>query len=577
LAVVLAIAVAPAITAGPAVVHAAADPGSLAGQDDLARWVNPYVGTQPGGPDFGTGGGAGDTFPGADVPFGMVQWSPDTATHQHGGYLYDDNRIKGFSLTHLSGPGCSTFEDIPFMPVVGEVTTSPASDPARYLSTFSHTNEKLSPGYYGVSLDNGAKVELTTTQHTGSGRLTYPAGKPATLLVNTSGSVMGTDDAQTTIGQDTISGWAVSGRFCGTNHRYRVHFQAKFDQPFASIGTWKDGAVTPGASVTSGGSPAKIDPAAQPAKTAQAQQVAAEGGGSGSGPVHSLDTTVAGPGTGAFVTFDTSASQIVNVRVGLSFVSLDGADANLAQENPDHSFDGVAAAARAAWNDRLGTVKIKGGTDGQRTTFYTALYHSLLHPNVISDADGSYVGFDGRVHVAPDGHAQFSNFSGWDIYRSESQLIALVAPQEASDIARSMVDFAEQGGSWDRWTVTNGYTGVMIGDPYHIIVSNMYAFGANDFDATKALLLMERGATQPTQGYQERPGLDDYVKLGYVAPGAPGVWGPAATTLEYTNADFAIAQLARRLGDGSSYDTFAKRSQYWQNLFNPASGLYPAA
>jgi hypothetical protein len=135
-----------------------------------------------------------------------------------------------------------------------------------------------------------------------------------------------------------------------------------------------------------------------------------------------------------------------------------------------------------------------------------------------------------------------------------------------------MVDFAEQGGSWDRWTVTNGYTGVMIGDPYHIIVSNMYAFGANDFDATKALLLMERGATQPTQGYQERPGLDDYVKLGYVAPGAPGVWGPAATTLEYTNADFAIAQLARRLGDGSSYDTFAKRSQYWQNLFNPASG-----
>ncbi|MFD1534251.1 GH92 family glycosyl hydrolase [Pseudonocardia aurantiaca] len=546
-----------------------ADASPAAAVADSARWVNPHIGTKPGGPDFGTGGGAGNTFPGAVVPFGMVQWSPDTATHQPGGYFYDDNRIKGFSLTHLSGPGCSTFQDIPFMPVVGDVPTAPAADPARYISTFSHANEKLSPGYYGVTLDNGANVELTTTQHTGSGRFTYPAGKIATLLVNTSGSIMGTDDAQTTIGRDTISGWAVSGRFCGAGHRYRVHFQAKFDRPFASIGTWKDSAVTPGVSAATGGSPAKINATALLAKTAQA---AAERGVVGPQPAQALDTIAAGPGTGAFVTFDNLMSQTVNVQVGLSFVSLAGAAANLVAENTGRTFDEVAAAARAEWNKRLSTIKIQGGSDAERTTFYTALYHSLLHPNVISDADGRYLGFDGRVHVAPEGRRQFSNLSGWDIYRSESQLIGLLAPQEASDIARSMADFAEQGGSWDRWSVTNGYTGVMNGDPYHIIVSNMHAFGARDFDAAKALQLMVRGATQPTRGYEERPGLDDYQRLGYVAPGAPGVWGSAATTLEYTSADFAISQLAGRIGDAATHDTFAKRAQYWRNLFNPSSG-----
>src|SRR6266545_6579042 len=182
--------------------------------DDLARWVNPYTGTKPGGPDQGTGGGAGNTFPGADVPFGMVQWSPDTATHQHGGYFFDDNRIKGFSLTHLSGAGCSTYEDIPIMPFVGEVTTSPATDPGRYLSKFSHANESVSPGRYSVALDSGARVDLSVTQRTGIGRFSFPAGGPATMLVNTAGSIAGASDAETTIGSNIISGWVNSGAFC---------------------------------------------------------------------------------------------------------------------------------------------------------------------------------------------------------------------------------------------------------------------------------------------------------------------------------------------------------------------------
>jgi predicted alpha-1,2-mannosidase len=540
--------------------------------DDLARWVNPYTGTKPGGPDQGTGGGAGNTFPGADVPFGMVQWSPDTAIHQHGGYFFDDNRIKGFSLTHLSGAGCSTYEDIPIMPFVGEVTTSPAADPARYLSKFSHANESVAPGKYSVGLDSGARVDLSVTQRTGIGRFTFPAGSPATVLVNTSGSIAGASDAETTIGSNVITGWVNSGGFCGAGDRYRLYYRAEFSAPFASFGTWKNGSVTPGKASEQGGSDPKIDLR----KANAPKTLAAQAGAPKAAAAAVQDTTVSGPGTGGFVTFDLLATPTVEVRIGLSFVGIDGAAKNLRAESAKKSFDTIATAARASWNTVLNRIAVTGGTDAEKTTFYTALYHSLLQPNVFSDTDGRYIGFDGRIHTADKGHAIYTNFSGWDVYRSQMQLLAVIAPKEASDIARSMIAFAEQGGSWDRWTVANDYTGVMVGDPYHVIVSTMYAFGAKDFDASKALLLMMRGATQPTLGYEERPGLTDYMNLGYVPMGAQDVWGPGATTLEYTTADFAIADLARRLGDGATWSTFMKRAQNWQNLFDPGTNyLHP--
>ncbi|ONI85404.1 alpha-mannosidase [Actinosynnema sp. ALI-1.44] len=541
----------------------AATSQSRAAVEDLAKFVNPYVGTKPGGADHGTGGGAGNTFPGAVVPFGMVQWSPDTVTHQHGGYYYDDTRIKGFSLTHLSGAGCSTYQDIPFMPFVGQVTTSPAADPNRYIAKFNRANETATPGYYGVTLGSGAKVELTATQRTGAGRLRFPAGAMSTLLVNTSGSVAGTEDAETVIGTDSISGWATSGKFCGANHRYRVYFHAQFDRPFESVGTWKNGTVTQGKRAERGGSPPKVD-----LDAVDAPKTTDRAGKPAKRSLAPMDTTVSGPGSGGFVTFDSFESDTVNVRVGLSFVSVDGAKGNLAAENG--TFDQVKGDARAAWNAKLNQIQVKGGTPDERTTFYTSLYHALIQPNVFSDADGRYAGFDGRVHTTD--RPVYTNFSGWDVYRSQFQLLALLAPKEASDIARSMMLYAEQGGAWDRWTVANGYTGVMNGDPYHIIVSTAYAFGAKDFDASKALLLMLRGATQPTQGYVERPGLEDYQSLGYVPMGAPNVWGPAATTLEYTSADFAIAELARRLGDTATWSAFMKRAQNWQNLYNPGNG-----
>lgn len=194
---------------------------------DPAQYVNPFVGTKPGGPDFGHGGGAGNTFPGADAPFGMVQWSPDTVTHQHGGYHYDDNRIRGFSLTHLSGPGCSDFGNIPFMPVLG-------SAPVGH-STFSHANESASPGYYSVAFDNGLRTELTTTARSGMARFTYPAGQQASLSVDAA-KAFNAASGSVTVGTDTMSGYTDSGGFCGAGNRYRLYFHAAFDRPFTTAG-----------------------------------------------------------------------------------------------------------------------------------------------------------------------------------------------------------------------------------------------------------------------------------------------------------------------------------------------------
>lgn len=525
------------------------------GPQDLAAYVNPFIGTKPGGTDYGTGGGAGNTFPGADVPFGMVQWSPDTDKAQPGGYYYDDDKIRGFSLTHLSGAGCDGAQDLPFMPYVGTVTSSPATDPAHYLDGFSHADESATAGYYKVTMGSGTKVELTATQRSGAARLTYPTGRSASLLVNVSGSIGGASDAQATItGDRTITGYVASGHFCGGDNRYRVYFSATFDRPFASVGTWHNGAVTPGDESVQGIAHAKVRNVEEDATSTDHSSV-----------------SVSGPGSGAYVTFDTATAKkaTVGVRVGLSYVSIHGAAANASAEQGTAPFDKIVDRARDAWNQRLNQIRVSGGTDAQRTAFYTALYHSLLQPNVFSDADGRYIGFDGRIHKAAKGHAQYANFSGWDVYRSEAQLLALLAPHDAGDIAQSMYNQAHQAGDvWDRWSVNNDFEGVMNGDPYHSILASMYAFGATGFDAKAALTSMVKGATtiQPaTSRYVERPGLADYQKLGYLP-------GDVSTTLEYTTADFGIADLAGRLDENATRDTFMKRAQNWQNLYNPANG-----
>lgn len=571
----LALALLPPLTAIPA--HAAAintptstqaapaqsaAPVSPAPASGLPGYVNTFLGTQDGGPDFGHGGGAGMNFPGAVTPFGMMQWSPDTVRSSGGGYKYEDNRLRGFSMTHISGPGCTGAQDFPVTPISGTIQNSPATHGSDYVHTFAHTNEQATPGYYGVTDDTGVKTELTASTRGGVGRFSFPAGKPGTLLLNVTGSINGVDDAEATIHGDTVSGWARTGGFCGAKTKYYVYFSATFDQPVKAYGTWLNDSVAPGEAKVRGSAPARVPQQSNkivgrvhngPSKRPLPQTVHPFKG----------DVTVKGPGSGVYLQFD--PGKPVQMRTGLSYVSVDGAKKNLSAEIGHRGFDTVRQAAHRAWQARLGQIKVAGGTPDRLTTFYTALYHALLQPYVFDDVDGRYTGFDYRTHKVRKGHHQYATFSGWDIYRSEAQLIGFLDPKVGSDIAQSMYNDAHSiGDVWDRWSHQNTITGVMNGDPYHSVVASMYAFGARGFDAKGALTAMVNGANRVGEksGYTERPGNSDYLKLGYV-PGDP------ATTLEYGMADFGIAQLAGRLGESKTSTEFMKRAHNWENIYNP--------
>ncbi|MBB5868464.1 putative alpha-1,2-mannosidase [Allocatelliglobosispora scoriae] len=537
----------------------AADPAAAA-VPDPASTVNTLIGSS----------NSGETFPGAVAPFGMVAWSPENTrgdqarTPEPGGYAYDAARIRGFSLTHLSGTGCAGASgDVPFLPIPGTVTSSPTSDTtdATYASNFSHANETATAGYYRVGLASGVNVELTASTRTGSGRFTYPTGQAATMLVRTSNSEVGSSAATTTIdaANRTISGSVTSGNFCGYINQigrrsyYTLYFHAVFDKAFTSTGTWKNGTVTGGSTSSSGGTTYGTD-----------------------------GWPVRGQGSGGYVTFDTSGGTTVTARVGISYVSAANAQANLTSENPaGTSFDTMRTRAKDAWNAALNRIEISGGTAAQNTTFYTALYHSLLHPNVFSDVNGQYTGMDQAVHQVSSGQsAQYANFSGWDVYRSQLQLVTLLRPDIGSDIAQSLLNQANQNnGVWDRWTHNQGGTHVMTGDPAHAALPSIYAFGGTAFNSSAALTSMLNAATTVTaddlsrNGWNvmvvgERPSLDQYLSKGYV-PTNGNAWGGAGETLEDVSADFALSQLAQRLGNTGAASTFLQRAQNWRNVFHP--------
>ena len=542
---------------------------------DPAALVNPLIGTTNGGNDY----------PGATLPLGMVAWSPEEPRNHPrrqvqgvpgsmhddlgrpaapGGYEYSSNRISGFSLTHLMGTGCAGASgDIPFMPYAGEITTSPAEDSGAeiYGSTFSHDHETAQAGYYRVELDNGVVAELTSTLRTGSGRLTYPQGKPAVMLVRTAYSETGSTDAHIHVDPKTrtISGSVTSGNFCGylgtVNRRsyYTLYFVAHFDTPFRSEGTWQGATVRPAGLEASGGTTYGTKGFVPP-----------------------------GTGSGGWVVLDTSKSASVGVRVGISYVSALNAEANLRAENPEGTpFELVREKAHSSWNEVLKRIQVEGGTHDEQIVFYTALYHTLMGENLYSDVDGSYMGMDGRVHkVAAPQNAQYSTFSGWDVYRSQLQLLTLLAPDVGGDVAQSLLNQANQnGGEWDRWTHNAGITHVMNGDPSAPAIADILAFGGKNFDAKAAYQSLLRAATVPTahdlsndgcevECVGQRPSLDKWLSLHYI-PVEANAWGPAADTLEDATADFAVSELARHMGDDATRKQFLARAEYWKNIFNP--------
>ncbi len=522
-----------------------------------AALVNPEAGT-----GIGTvAPGNVSEYPGASVPLGMVQFSPDTSPDRQvatgSGYDYADSEISGFSLTHLSGPGCAIYGDIPILPVTGPVPAKP--DAA--VQSFSHSGEQASAGNYNVDLgsrgDGGIGVHLTATTRSALGSFEFPAlPQPSRgvsiagaddLLFKVSDSANGSSSSQVqVVGTDRLVGSVTSGNFCGIPGDYTLHFAAQFSEPFASRGTWENGAV--GAKGTCAG-------------TASAS-------------------------CGAWLSFRKPGhfgAQRVMVKVGISFVSAAGASANLRAEDPGWSFSAISRAATEEWNSILDRVAVHGGSETARRTFYTALYHSLLFPSVFSDDDGRYTGFDRRVHTLAQGHVQYSNISEADIYRSEVPLLAVLLPGPTSQMVQSLLNDANQtsGGFLPKWVIANNDASQWDGDSVDPLIADAYAYGARGFDLERALKVMIHGATVPEAGFAERPNLTEYLSQGWVPALTYDITSYPYTdggseTLEYSIDDFSISRLARAAGDRAEAAVFAKRGQNWQNLFNPATGYLAA-
>jgi predicted alpha-1,2-mannosidase len=491
--------------------------------------VNPFVGTQ----NFG------NTFPGASAPFGMVQVSPDTGGQ--GGYDYEQNRIHGFSQTHLSGVGCSVAGELPIMPTTGAVTTA---DHNAYRSTYSHADEKAEPGYYRVGLSTyGIGAELTATPRTGWQRYTFPSTGAANVLFNTGKANQDVFDSEVhVIGDRTVEGRVRAGNFCAGKDDHTVYFTATFDRPFSAHGSWRGGTLSPGSR---------------------------DAAGSG--------------GNGAWVTFDATEDRDVVVKVALSYTGSEGARKNLTAETGDsYDFDATRAALRSTWAEQLGSIAITGGSTERQTAFYTSLYHSLLHPNVAGDVDGRYIGFDRQVHTA-NGYTPYQNFSLWDTYRPQNQLLQTLRPQVARDVALSVVAIGRDGGWLPRWSLVNSETNIMTGDPVTPFLVEAWSKGLLAGYEREAYTLLRKNATATppaSSPYNGRSGVNYYNQRGYVPSGLNvgtdcahkggdnDCVHPASSTLEYATSDASLALMAAGLGETADANLFAGRGQWYRNLWD---------
>ncbi|MBT0771955.1 GH92 family glycosyl hydrolase [Kineosporia sp. J2-2] len=511
--------------------------------------VNQFIGTEMDTTQNKSNDAYGNTYPGASVPFGMVQPSPttwgdgNTNVSQKGGYEYTASLIRGFGMTRYSGTGCTGRYggyEFPTIPYAGELTggvlpSSPATNVKDYYLPFSHDDETSQPGYYGVKLGNGVEAELTASSRTAVSRYDFPKSGDSSLVLDVSGPNNRTFGSEVTIdpATRTVSGWMYGVDVCDNGNYYKAYFSTTYDHDFESYGTWTDDTMTAGS--------------AHAVKSSQDV-----------GVDYRHDT-------GAWLTFQQGAKVVA--KTGFSYVSVENAALNRETEVGKDGFNDVRGDAKKLWKQALGTIDADGGTTAQRTKFYTALYHAFGNPNVREDVDGRYTGFDGEVHTVEKGHHFYRNInwagSGWDAYRSQVQLIALTFPQVANDINRSVVALTEQKGTWAPGAAR------MQGDNYQVILATLDDMGATDYDrqaaldSMKATQVLPATKTSRTDGYQ-------YFATGMIE----NAKGDFATSrvLEYSVDDFAIAQLARRMGDDGAYAFFSARSQSWMNVFDPETG-----
>lgn len=480
---------------------------------DYTQYVNPFIGT-----DF-----TGNTYPGAQVPFGMVQLSPDNGLpgwDRIAGYFYPDSTIAGFSHTHLSGTGAGDLYDISFMPVTRPYKEAPA--PLGIYSSFSHNEEAASAGYYRVLLkDYNINVELTATERCGIQRYTFPKAE-ASVFLNLKKALnwdFTVDSYIEVLDSMTIRGYRFSDGWAKDQH---VYFQTRFSKPFVAFHMDTTAIVTK------------------------------DKGRIGTAYVARFD-------------FNTKKDEEILVNTGISGVSMEGAALNLKTEVPENDFDRYHKNAVANWNKELSKIEVKSANTDDLVNFYTALYHTMLAPTIYSDVDGSYYGPDKQIHKT-DGSVNYSTFSLWDTYRAAHPLFTYTQPERTNDMVKSFLSFYEQNGRLPVWNFYGVETDMMIG--YHSIpvIVDAYLKGIGDFDPNKAL-----AACVVTANIDDYRGIGLYKKLGYVPYNKEKE--SLSKTLEYAYDDYCIYLMAKKMGKTELADEFYKRSQSFRNVYNPASSF----
>ena len=472
-------------------------------------FVDPFIGT----------GGHGHTYPGATVPYGMVQLSPDTRIDASwdgcSGYHQSDSVIYGFTHTHLSGTGCSEFGDILFMPMTG----TPSVDNKKYSCTFSHKNESASPGYYSVKLNNGVFVELTATTRVGFHKYTFPKAETANIILDLTHRDKTLESSLHIIDKNHIEGMRRSEGWAANQY---IYFVAEFSKPFDSYGISSDD---------------KMDN-------------------------NALDAT--GTNINAFFKFKNKANESIDVKVSISLVSTDGAHKNMLSELNHWDFKKVRKDAETLWNKELEKIDITGATAEQKKIFYTALYHVMLQPNVNMDADGQYRGRDNKIHTA-DGFTYYSVFSLWDTFRAAHPLYTLIDRKRTLDFIKTFLAQYEQGGRLPVWELASNETDCMIGYHSVSVIADAFIKGIKDFDTNEAFEAMKKSATWKMRG------LPAYIDHGYLEMEDESE--SVSKMLEYAYDDWCIAQMAKALGKTDDYETYIKRAQYYKNIFDPETGF----
>lgn len=524
-----------------------------------ADYVNPFIGASTSTSSAGVYHGLGKTFPGATTPYGMVQVSPNTITggDNSPGYSYEHKTIEGFAMTQMSGVGWfGDFGNFLVMPTTGELKKIAGREDgsvAGYRSHYDKTTEKAQAGYYGVDLtDYDIRVQTSATPHCGILKFTFPAHDRSRIQIDLARRVGGTSTEQyvKVVDDHSIKGWmkcTPEGGGWGNGKGsadYTVYFFAHFSKPLRNYGFWS-------ANIPDHWTRKRDDVVSIPYLTRISQA-----------PVITGQDEICGKHLGFYTEFATLQDEQVEMKVGISFVDMAGAENNFRTEIADKDFDEVRAEARELWNRALGKIKISGGTRDEKVIFYTALYHTMIDPRIYADVDGRYVGGDLKVHPGDGRFTKRTVFSGWDVFRSQFPLQTIIQPKLVSDQLNSLITLAEQSGReyFERWEIVNSYSGCMIGNPAHSLLLDAYVKGIRTYDVEKAYRYAVRTSA-----------LFGNDHLGYTAtPPSRSM----SLTMEYAYSDWCISQLAAALGKEKDAGLFARKSLAYRNLFDPDKGWF---